>query len=581
MNRDNDIFSNDLYLGDLTNISSERLTLDVAKKELLETFHLYGKKLQPGLVGGYLVIKSSKECFIARTTRIYSPQEELKSLNFKDKIIKSKIKIDCELLYNYDLFDSKLAMSIFSHPIIGSSVYICQSDLIIRLLNEQTKDSDSITLGTFADNCESNIDVDVNSYFERHVAVIGTTGGGKSHTLARIVEELSKKRAKCVIFDPTGEFECLTKDDNRTTQMDFKSGYFSYRNLIVDDLLVLFTPSGQSQIPKFYAAIDSLTLLEVVKSKDEADRSEEEKNFLKQYNNEEGKKNLVVKAEKPKIYYSSCSDKLKLSNFCNFNIRWLHNQLLEECINPSANKNYGTSALRDQEYCSSLLSRIRSVTSDQNFANIFNFNGDKIENEFSKVFDNFLNDKSKSILRLDFSSVPTDRSCKELLVNSIGRYLLNRARNGDFREKSFVLFLDEAHQFLSKSIGNEIGNRIELTSFDSIAKECRKHGLYLVISTQLPRDIPIGTLSQIGNFIIHRLINEADKNIVMNAASQASQNILDYLPALGKGEAILVGTSFQIPILIKMALSTAKPNLTSPGLIKKQSSLPTSEAIIS
>ena len=45
-----------------------------------------------------------------------------------------------------------------------------------------------------------------------------------------------------------------------------------------------------------------------------------------------------------------------------------------------------------------------------------------------------------------------------------------------------------------------------LDSFDQIAKECRKHGLFLCLATQMPRDIPQGTLSQMGTFIVHRLI---------------------------------------------------------------------------
>lgn len=51
-----------------------------------------------------------------------------------------------------------------------------------------------------------------------------------------------------------------------------------------------------------------------------------------------------------------------------------------------------------------------------------------------------------------------------------------------------------------------------LDSFDQIAKECRKHGLFLCLATQMPRDIPQGTLSQMGTFIVHRLINPFDKD---------------------------------------------------------------------
>lgn len=77
-----------------------------------------------------------------------------------------------------------------------------------------------------------------------------------------------------------------------------------------------------------------------------------------------------------------------------------------------------------------------------------------------------------------------------------------------------------------------------LSAFDQIAKECRKYGLFLCLATQMPWDIPIGTLSQIGTFIIHRLINYNDKEAIKQACSSADADTLSYLPVLGAGEAI-------------------------------------------
>ncbi|MFV9997102.1 MAG: hypothetical protein AB8W37_04425 [Arsenophonus endosymbiont of Dermacentor nuttalli] len=56
------------------------------------------------------------------------------------------------------------------------------------------------------------------------------------------------------------------------------------------------------------------------------------------------------------------------------------------------------------------------------------------------------------------------------------------------------VFIDEAHQFLNKKIGDEL-NRFELDVFGNIAKEGRKFGLNVVIATQRPRDIPEDVLS--------------------------------------------------------------------------------------
>ena len=75
-----------------------------------------------------------------------------------------------------------------------------------------------------------------------------------------------------------------------------------------------------------------------------------------------------------------------------------------------------------------------------------------------------------------------------------------------------------------------------LQNIEFIAKEARKNGLFLCLATQMPRDIPIGTLSQMGTFIVHRLINEQDKKAIENAVSSASRNSLSFYQYLVRGK---------------------------------------------
>ena len=84
----------------------------------------------------------------------------------------------------------------------------------------------------------------------------------------------------------------------------------------------------------------------------------------------------------------------------------------------------------------------------------------------------------------------------------------------------------------------------------------------------MPRDIPIGTLSQMGTFIVHRLINEQDKKSVENASSSVNKNVLSFLPSLGEGEALLIGVDFPMPLMIKINEPYKKPNSNTPTLKK-------------
>ena len=109
-----------------------------------------------------------------------------------------------------------------------------------------------------------------------------------------------------------------------------------------------------------------------------------------------------------------------------------------------------------------------------------------------------------------------------------------------------------------------------LEAFDLIAKETRKYGLFLCLSTQMPRDIPIGVLSQMGTFIVHRLINDLDKKAVESAASSANRGVLSFLPVLGEGEALLIGVDFPMPLMLKIDEPQRKPNSNTPRLLKRE-----------
>lgn len=156
-----------------------------------------------------------------------------------------------------------------------------------------------------------------------------------------------------------------------------------------------------------------------------------------------------------------------------------------------------------------------------------------------------------------------------MLVNAIGRYLLKEARSGAFKQAPVIVFMDESHQFLNKNISDEFFSKKELDAFEQISKESRKYGLFLCIATQMPRDIPIGTLNQFGTFFVHRLINEQDKKTVESASSVANRNSLSFLPILGEGEVLLLGVDFPMPLMLKISPPQKKPNSETPRLSKK------------
>jgi len=261
--------------------------------------------------------------------------------------------------------------------------------------------------------------------------------------------------------------------------------------------------------------------------------------------------------------YHKYVDEIEDNTRSDFNIIKLTSQIRNECY-----QNYGQNwssneDTRNSSNSTSLLMRINNILNDDSYKKIFGFKNNGQTNLIDAI-NNFLAHKNKSsMLRIGFEKVPFNFQVREILANAIGNYLLNQARLGKFKNNPLVFFVDEAHQFLNKSVKDDYFES-ELNAFNSIAKECRKYGLFLCIATQMPRDIPNGTLSQIGTFISHRLINYQDKEAVANACSTASRETLAFLPVLGAGEAILMGIDFPMPVILKVQMPLIKPNSNTP-----------------
>ena len=115
-----------------------------------------------------------------------------------------------------------------------------------------------------------------------------------------------------------------------------------------------------------------------------------------------------------------------------------------------------------------------------------------------------------------------------------------------------------------------------LDAFDVIAKEGRKYWLTICMATQRPRDIPDGVLSQMGTLIVHRLINDKDREVVERAGGEIDRAAAAFLPTLAPGEAAIVGVDFPIPLTVQITMPEKKlrPQSEGPNFQKAWSTRP-------
>ncbi|WP_288880999.1 ATP-binding protein [uncultured Bacteroides sp.] len=562
-------FDHKKFLGYVCEVTPNYVRVQVPTSVLLGAFYLEGSLFKGGVVGSFVTIEGHDYGFLGRIYEVGLPQSEKNEiteskLNSENTIFHPVCKI--ELLGVFDVYHPERILKTSSRfPTVGAKVFSCSNEQMTAYISKYgVRDNDYdvpvVKIGRLTSN-NSACHISLNSVFGRHCAVLGTTGGGKSWTVAKLIETIVRgTRNKCIIIDATGEYSEIS---SKATSIKIGTGEykFNYTNLSIDELYFLLRPSSKVQVPKLMDAIRSLKISRL-----------DERNQLTMYYSLDASgqiiKKIINKEARPKLtynqfYYRNVSH--IEDNTCNFDFTLLPFQLTNECVWDNA-ENWGGKNQTDLGNCISLISRVNNIMSTPEYNNIFGFRDKIAESEdlIAKI-NSFLSD-SNSILRLDFSEVSFDYQVREILVNAIGQHLIELARSGCFKENPIVVFIDEAHQFLNKSISDEYFSAKPLNAFEKISKEARKYGLFLCISTQMPRDIPLGTLSQMGTFIVHRLINEQDKKAVEAAASAANRNSLSFLPSLGEGEALVLGVDFPMPLTIKIDIPLSKPNSQTPKL---------------
>ena len=155
-------------------------------------------------------------------------------------------------------------------------------------------------------------------------------------------------------------------------------------------------------------------------------------------------------------------------------------------------------------------------------------------------------DGAKGIKIIDFSEVPSD--VLPIVTGTLARLLFDVQFWVDPDKRTpITIVCDEAHLYLPTKESADTVQQQALYNFERIAKEGRKYGISLFAVSQRPSDISKTILSQCNNYIVFRLTNENDKNVVKNLLPDALRSSIEMLPFLDVGEAFVVGDAILLP----------------------------------
>lgn len=195
------------------------------------------------------------------------------------------------------------------------------------------------------------------------------------------------------------------------------------------------------------------------------------------------------------------------------------------------------------------------------------FFGKEDNNNFIKQYNssNSLdNNNTNQITIIDVSQLPFE--VLETVTGILGRIILEFVANFLPEQRGkypIVIVLEEAQNYIAES-----KESIAKTVFERIAREGRKYGLSLIVSSQRPSELSKTVLSQCNSFVIHRLQNPEDQKYVRGLISSANADLLEQLPIIPQQHAIITGDCVRTPIQVRIDDVNPTPNSHNPEYIK-------------
>ena len=427
------------------------------------------------------------------------------------------------------------------------------------------------------------VPVDGNRFFNKHIAVVGSTGAGKSNTVTRIIQTSTTKtpsgtqnNSHAIIFDIHSEYKAAFPHANH---IDINSLNLPYWLLNSDELEEVLLDTGER---------DNYNQSSVFRYLVTENKKKHNKSHTKIFydspvffdihevlNALHNIKNETVNAKNSNIYMinDGTYDLLKEGRtepttgvalddneriFRYFEKKLDFHPTKRESI---SNGGYADGSL-DKFY-----TRFESKVSQERLGFLFGAGAKDttLENTLRNLI-GYNPEENANVTVLDLSGIPFE--VLSITVSLISRlifehgyhYKVYRTKKGETvnNDAPILLVYEEAHKYVPTS--DLAKYRAAKQSIERIAKEGRKYGVTLLLSSQRPSEISETIFSQCNNFVAMRLTNPSDQNYVRRLLPDTLGKLIEKMPNLGAGEALLIGDSLLMPSLVKIDVCDPAPS---------------------
>ncbi|HOV80082.1 MAG TPA: ATP-binding protein [Bacillota bacterium] len=214
--------------------------------------------------------------------------------------------------------------------------------------------------------------------------------------------------------------------------------------------------------------------------------------------------------------------------------------------------------LNVSEYVETMLIRIRTMLADSRMQPIIDSDRDITLDQWLTDYIGWNKAQNGCLTIIDLSLVPSEiiHIITAVIARMVFEALQRYRKNSDgHKVLPTVLVMEEAHTFIKRykeDAENQDAASVCCQVFERIAREGRKFGLGLLLSSQRPSELSTTVLSQCNTFLIHRISNDRDQDLVHRFVPDNLKGLLRELPLLPTQNAILLGWASELPVLVRM-----------------------------
>ncbi len=576
------------YLGNIQDVNGTKVLVTLANESLSGLTYVNGEGYRIGQIGSFMKIPIGYIDLFGIVTQVGAssvPENQVENQPYGNRWLTIQLIGEGK---RYGKFERGISQ----YPTIGDEVHLVSESDLKRIYGQPDKPY-FVKVGHIAGAESISALVDVNKLITRHSAVVGTTGSGKSTTVAGILSALSDSTnypsARIIILDIHGEYS-----------QSFRGRANIFKINADKDLE---TKENELYIPFWALNFDEFTQICFgdFSTEKEKERSEliervlaqKEKTLLKYPKKGISKETLSVDNPVPfslnqlwfdlwnETFYTYYSDNGKKPIKDNWayetdetgkpiigNADKAHPPRFKPVKNVAGDAEkiqYGNSTLNIRGQLETLGSKLRIPRYD------FLFHPGKytpdldgnVTNDIDELLKEWIGSKNP-ITILDLSGVPID------ILNTIVGVLLRVLYEGLFwarrlsqggRHRPLLVVMEEAHNYLNDNFKGIASNVVQ-----RIVKEGRKYGIGAMIVSQRPSEINSTILSQCGTFFAMRLANEKDRSNIGATLPDNLDGLTNMLPILRTGEAIIIGESVKLPMrtLIEAPPKDKRPDSQDP-----------------